>query len=74
MIDTFDDGKEDLIIFQWLLEERNVFTTRVPLSSSNEHFTKSFIIKLTCFSNEKCKLAITVVSFRGEIVLVTRIV
>ena len=55
IIDNFDGGKGNLIIPQWLFEERKVFTIHPPFSQSNESFMKTFISKLNYFANEKCK-------------------
>ena len=35
-IDNFDSGKDNLIIPQWLFEERKVFIIHLPFSPSNE--------------------------------------
>ena len=43
IIDNFDSGKDNLIIPQWLPEERKAFTIHLPFSSSNENFVKTFI-------------------------------
>ena len=58
MIDNFDSGKDNLIIPQWLLDERNAFTIHLPFSPSNECFVKTFISKLSYFTNEKCKFTV----------------
>ena len=55
IIDDFDSGKDNLIIPQWLFEERKAFTIHLPFSPSNENFVKRFISKLNYFTNEKCK-------------------
>ena len=55
IIDNFDSGKDNLIIPQWLFEERKGFTIHLPFSPSNESFVKTFISKLNYFTNEKCK-------------------
>ena len=55
IIDNFDSGKDNLIILQWLFEERKAFTIHLPFSPSNESFVKRFISKLNYFTNEKCK-------------------
>ena len=55
IIDNFDSGKDNLVIPQWLFEERKAFTIHLPFSSSNESFVKRFISKLKYFTNEKCK-------------------
>ena len=53
--DNFDSGKDNLIIPQWLFEERKAFTIHLPFFPSNESFAKRFISKLNYFTNEKCK-------------------
>ena len=53
--DNFDSGKDNLIIPQWLFEERKAFTIHLPFSPSNESFAKRFISKLNYITNEKCK-------------------
>ena len=55
IIDNFDSDKDNLIIPQWLFEERKVFIIHLPFSPSNESFVKRFISKLNYFTNEKCK-------------------
>ena len=55
IIDNFDSDKNNLFILQRLFEERKAFTIHLPFSSSNESFVKTFISKLTYFTNEKCK-------------------
>ena len=46
---TFKEEKEVPIIQQWLFEERNTVT----FSENNEKFVKSFIKKLSDFTNNK---------------------
>ena len=55
IIDNFDSGKDNLIIPQWLFDERKAFTIHLPFSPSNESFVKTFISKLNYFTNAKCK-------------------
>ena len=55
IVDNSDSGKDNLIIPQWLFEERKAFTIHLPFSPSNESFMKTFISKLNYFTNEKCK-------------------
>ena len=55
ILDNFDSGKDNLIIPQWLFDERNAFTVHLPFSPSNESFVKTLISKLNDFTNEKCK-------------------
>ena len=54
IIDNFDSGKDNLIIPQWLFDERKAFIIHLPFSSSNESFVKTFVSKLNYFTNEKC--------------------
>ena len=53
IMDNFDSGKDNLIIPQWLFQERKAFTIHLPFSPSNESFVKRFISKLNYFTNEK---------------------
>ena len=55
MIYNFDSDKDNLIILQWLFEERKAFAINRPFSLSNESFVKTFISELNYFTNEKCK-------------------
>ena len=55
IIDNFDSGKDNLIIPQWLFEERKTFTIYLPFSPSNESFVKIFTSKFNYFTNEKWK-------------------
>ena len=48
----FDGGKDNLIVTQWLLEERKAFTIHLLFSLCNENFLKTFIGKLNYFTNE----------------------
>ena len=54
IIGNFDNGKDNLIIPQWLFGERKAFIMHLPFSPSNESFVKRFISKLNYFTNEKC--------------------
>ena len=54
IIDNFDSGKDNLIIPQWLFDERKASIIHLPFSSSNESFVKTFVSKLNYFTNEKC--------------------
>ena len=56
IIDNFDSGKDNLIMPQWLLYEREAFTIHLTFSPSNESFVKTIICKLNYFTNEKYKL------------------
>ena len=55
VIDNFDSGKNNLIIPQWLFDERKAFTIHLHFPPSNESFVKTFVSKLNYFANEKCK-------------------
>ena len=55
IIDNFDSGKNNLIIPQWLFDERKAFAIHLHFSPSNESFVKTFVSKLNYFTNEKCK-------------------
>ena len=55
IIDNFDSSKDNLIISQWLFDERKAFTIHIPFSPSNESFVKTFVSKLNYFTNEKWK-------------------
>ena len=48
----FDGGKDNLIVTQWLFEERKAFTIHLLFSLCNENFLKTFISKLNYFTNE----------------------
>ena len=52
--DNFYSGKDNLIILQWLFEERKTFKIHLPFSPKNESFVKTFNSKLNCLTNEKC--------------------
>ena len=43
IIDNFDSGKDNLIIPQWLFDERKAFTIHLSFSSGNESFVKIFV-------------------------------
>ena len=58
IIEYFNNDKDDFIIPEWLFDERKLIILRLPLSKSNEKFTKSVIKKLVIFTNNKCKLNI----------------
>ena len=58
IIDNFDSGKNNLIIPQWLFDERKTFTIHLHFSPSNESFVKTFVSKLNYFTNEKCKFKV----------------
>ena len=41
IIDNFDSGKDNLIIPQWLFDERKTFTIHLPFFPSNKSFVKT---------------------------------
>ena len=53
IIDNVDSDENNLIILQWLFQERKAFTIHLTFSPSNKSFVKTFIDKLIIFSNEK---------------------
>ena len=58
IIDNFDSGKDNLIVPQWLFEERKTFTVHLPFSPTNESFVKICISMLNYFTNKKWKFNI----------------
>ena len=55
IIDNFFSGKDNLIIPQWLFDEREAFTIHLPFSPNNESFVRTLVSKLNYFTSEKCK-------------------
>ena len=55
---NFERGKEEMIIPEWLFDERKTFSVRFPYSPANEKFSKVFMRKLENFTNDKVKLII----------------
>ena len=51
IINNFDIVKDNLIIPQWLFDERKAFTIYLPFFSGNESFVKTFVSKLIYFIN-----------------------
>ena len=47
-----------MIISEWLLDERKIFSVRFPYSPANEKFSKVFMRKVETFTNEKVKVII----------------
>ena len=58
VIDSFDNGKDNLIMPQWLFEERKTFTIHLTFSPSNEGFAKTFTSKLNYFTTDLNQLSI----------------
>ena len=52
---TFNNGKNSLIIPQWLFEKRKTFTIHLPFSPNKQRFLKAFVIESNYFTNEKVK-------------------
>ena len=52
---NFNSGKGNLIIPQWLFDEREAFTIHPPFSPSNESFVRMLVSRLNYFTSEKCK-------------------
>ena len=52
---NFEREKEEIIILEWLSDERKTFSVRLPYSSANEKFSKVFMRKVT---NDKVKVII----------------
>ena len=49
-------GKEEMIIPEWLFDERKTFSVRFPYSPVNEKFSKVFTRKVENFTNDKVKV------------------
>ena len=54
IIDNFDSGKDNMIMPQWLFDERKTFTSHLTFSPSNESIVKTCIRKSNYFTNGKC--------------------
>ena len=54
-ISNFEIEKEEIIIPEWLFDERKTFSVTLPYSSANEKFRKLFMRKVT---NDKVKVII----------------
>ena len=52
---NFNNGKNSLIIPQWLFEKRKAFTIHLPFSPNKQRFLKAFVIESNYFTNEKVK-------------------
>ena len=57
-IHNFKRGKEEMIISEWLFDERKTFSVRFPYSPVNEKFNKVFMRKGEDFTNGKVKVII----------------
>ena len=57
-IHNFKRGKEEMIIPEWLFDERKTFSVRFPYSPVNEKFNKVFMRKGEDFTNGKVKVII----------------
>ena len=54
----FERWKEEMIILEWLFDERKTFSVRFPYSPANEKFSKAFMKKVKNFTNDKVKVII----------------
>ena len=55
---NFERGKEEMIIPEWLFDERKTFSVRFPYSPPSEKFSKVFMRIVECFTIDKVKLII----------------
>ena len=55
---NFERGKEEIIIPEWLFDERKTFSVRFPYSPVNEKFSKVFTRKVENFTNDKVNVII----------------
>ena len=53
---NFERRKEEMIIPEWLFDERKTFSVRFPYSPVNEKFSKVFTRKVENFTNDKVKV------------------
>ena len=51
----FNQQKDEVLIPQWLFDERKECLIRLPFAPANEKFVKSFINKLEIFTNYRVK-------------------
>ena len=51
----FNQQKDEVLIPQWLFDERKECLIRLPFAAANEKFVKSFINKLEIFKNYRVK-------------------
>ena len=54
----FNQEKDEVLIPQWLFDDRKECSIRLPFAPANEKFVKSFINKLETFTNYKVKFNI----------------
>lgn len=54
-IHNFKEQTEEIIIPEWLFEERKIFTVRLSCSSANEKFSKLFVNKIEYYTIGKIK-------------------
>ena len=54
----FNPEKDEVLIPQWLFDDRKECSIRLPFAPANEKFVKSFINKLETFTNYKVKFNI----------------
>ena len=52
----FNQQKDELLILQWLFDDRKESLIRLPFAPANEKFVNSFINKLEIFTNYRIKL------------------
>ena len=55
---NFERGKEEMIIPEWLFDERKTFSVRFTYSPANEKFSEVFTRKVENFTNDKVKVII----------------
>ena len=55
---NFERGKEEMIIPEWLFDERKTFSVRFPYSPANEKFSKVFMRKVENVTSDKVKVII----------------
>ena len=55
---NFERGKEEMIIPEWLFDERKTFSVRFTYSRANEKFSEIFTRKVENFTNYKVKVII----------------
>ena len=54
----FNQQKDEVLIPQWLFDERKEYLIRLPFAHANEKFVKSFMNKLEIFTNYSVKFNI----------------
>ena len=53
-----DDSDDDLIIPEWLFDDRKLMYVRLPFCQDNEHLSKAFLSKVTEFTENKYRFMI----------------